>query len=162
MMRADSLAAVRRVPKMKSQSCQRRKKGGEVIKPEGVVSPILSMECPSCASLAARVKELEEEVARKTAECIAFFDDGVEKGLRIKQLESIAKQVIHCETCGGTWYDGGLTSSCPSCRIHTLEKVVEAARVFIDEIDNGLISGTHDRRAYFIHNLRVALKEVGK
>ena len=118
--------------------------------------------CESCASLAARVKELEEEVARKTAECIAFFDDGVEKGLRIKQLESIAKQVIHCETCGGTWYDGGLTSSCPSCRIHTLEKVVEAARVFIDEIDNGLISGTHDRRAYFIHNLRVALKEVGK
>lgn len=36
--------------------------------------------CPTCTSLRA-------DLARKTAECTAFFDDGVTKGLRIKQLE---------------------------------------------------------------------------
>ena len=35
--------------------------------------------------------------------------------------------------------------------------VAEAAESYIDEVDNGLISGTHDRRAHMLHVTRAAL-----
>jgi hypothetical protein len=41
--------------------------------------------------------------------------------VRIAELERLAKSIIHCETCGDSWYDSGNVSGCPICRIAELE-----------------------------------------
>ena len=42
----------------------------------------------------------------------------------IKEREMYAKRITHCENCGDTYFDSGLTAGCPVCK-YTKEVVDE-------------------------------------
>jgi len=59
----------------------------------------------------AGLKEVNEETLKAVERVRA--DNAVLKA----GVERLKNKAIHCEKCGGSWYDDGYTASCPSCRI---------------------------------------------
>ncbi len=81
--------------------------------------------------LQAKIKEIEGELT--TAYMVGYHkrDDEVgELQSRLSVLEKVAQRILHCDKCGGSWYDDGFTGSCPLCQLTALGKVVELLKVY--------------------------------
>lgn len=38
-----------------------------------------------------------------------------------KEIAALQKKLIHCDSCGATWYDDGFCSTCPICEVERLK-----------------------------------------
>jgi hypothetical protein len=49
----------------------------------------------------------------------------VTKEVECRTMRTMTKHITHCENCGGSWYDDGLTSECPCKTIKSLRNKLE-------------------------------------
>lgn len=52
----------------------------------------------------------------------------IEARMKEEVIAEKDRRIVHCETCGGSWYDDGLTVECPMCVIAALRAELDAAR----------------------------------
>jgi uncharacterized Zn finger protein (UPF0148 family) len=69
-------------------------------------------------------RETDTKAWRDTAEILAKDIHKYEQ--QIAALTTQLARIIHCESCGSSWYDDGLTGSCPICRIAALTATIKA------------------------------------
>lgn len=83
------------------------------------------------ADLKARMEELEHE--KSTIEETLCGLLGL-KGEAERKLTALERKIIHCDNCGGTWYDDGFTACCPKCQLTALVEGVDenAERIYLD------------------------------
>jgi len=50
------------------------------------------------------------------------------------ELENERAKVIHCVTCGDSWFDSGFTTSCPICSFIAERKARDLLQIKVDEL----------------------------
>lgn len=101
----------------------------------------LKSNCPYC-QLSAIQAELEEakQHHKDVCECNAMDLRMRDRNISslVKERDLLRNNIIHCDSCGASWYADGFTASCPICKLAKIIKERDELRD--DLVKHGIIS----------------------
>ena len=88
----------------------------------GVLKNTLKSDEISMKKLVKRNEELRDDLI-KTA---------WQRDAQQAEITALQARITHCDNCGGSWYDDGLTGRCLICRIKELTEALEKIRLWCE------------------------------